>query len=245
MLRPASGNLPESPEACGGRTNPSGLPGFPGTFHPSPWGRPWMEWLLCFFLLESSGWSLALRGPFRSFRSRSFRSALTRCWVDAKPGKPGCALGLTAAFGIFLACALPSQAESPLPEASAKILAEGENAVDPSEVSPRLSNLSVVPPEPNPFWTHAPLAVFGLGSALVGGTVVAIQRQSAGDDRVMEWGRGRQARLAVGFAGVSALASLWAYWHYASTPADGESSTFGAAWVPGGGLSLSARWNLP
>jgi hypothetical protein len=126
-----------------------------------------------------------------------------------------------------------------------------QTASDPDPKIPELTSLPNDPHgTPNPYWTHAPLALFGVGSLAVGGVVLFIQKDATQNDRTVEWGKENQARMAIGFAGVGALAATWAYFYFArqepSIVKNAEvHSPVEFSLSPEGGWGLQAIWRLP
>jgi hypothetical protein len=66
----------------------------------------------------------------------------------------------------------------------------------------------------SPAWKHAPLMAFSLGSLATAGVIYGIQQSSQSREDLRVSGRPADWNLALGFAGISALAAAGAYFHY-------------------------------
>ena len=104
------------------------------------------------------------------------------------------------------------------------------------------------PARVNPYREHAPLAFFSLGSLAVGGVFYGIHRSLDYPGGSSASGDGTRVDMAIGAAGLSALAAGAAYLWYslrADRPdAPGWTETVAAGMTADGGMAASVTWPL-
>lgn len=121
---------------------------------------------------------------------------------------------MTKWFPLLLAACLaaPSRGQAVAPSAPSAEAATLETAAPETKTATTLDFSS--PAKPNAYMEHAPLALFGVGSLVVGGIFYGIHASLDYPGGSQVSGNGGRVNMAVGAAGITALAAGASYVYY-------------------------------
>lgn len=121
---------------------------------------------------------------------------------------------MTKWFPLFLAFCILVPACGPILATEAESIEDAAlEAAGPESVPPTTLEFST-PVKPNTYMEHAPLALFGVGSLVVGGIFYGIHSSLEYPGGKQVSGNGSRVNMAVGAAGITALAAGASYVYY-------------------------------